>query len=130
MPHARIAHTDHRERSKDLMKSGLKATLTFFAGAALLAGAVGYGTTPAPAATTKAAPSFGVAPAHPPPAPPQSRTGGAGIGAIHGCIIGLNCGCIPHRTCGRQVLPAPLPPPPGPYGNEEHAPAGPAPAVP
>jgi hypothetical protein len=87
-------------------------TVAGLGGATLaLAVGLGIGGAGAPPSSAMSPPSSAV------PAPPSGNDGGAirvrpaGGGA---CIIGLNCGCIPHHTC-------PSPPPrPGTAGANQH----------
>jgi hypothetical protein len=92
-------------------------------GGAALVVAIGFGVAGAgEALTTATSPSSSVVPAPPSPEP---ITGGSGGGALPvqpaagACIIGLNCGCIPHHTC-----PTPHPRP-GNTGTNQHNPPAP-----
>ena len=88
-------------------------------GGAALVFAVGLGQAGADEPLSSAiSPSSSVAPAPPAPGgaiPVQPVGGGA-------CIIGLNCGCIPHRTC-----PTPHPRPGTSGANQHNDPAPPNP---
>jgi hypothetical protein len=93
------------------------STAAALCGGAALVFAVGLGVTGAdqPLTSTTSASTSAV------PAPP-SPGDGAGGGALPvqpagggACIIGLNCGCIPHRTC-----PTPHAVHPGNAGANQH----------
>ena len=97
------------------MKNRVGRTAAAICGGAALVLAVGLGVAGADESPSGAtAPSSSVAP-----------TDGGGGGAITvrpvgggACIIGLNCGCIPHRTC-----PTPHPRPGTAGGDQHNAPA-------
>ena len=99
-----------------IMTNRDKLVAALCGGAAALVLAVGesFGSAAAIAAT---APMVSVPAPKPPPAPggalPVHPAGGGG------CIIGLNCGCIPHRTCpGSHARP-------GTVNDHQHPPPAP-----
>jgi hypothetical protein len=82
------------------MKSQATTAISLFSGATAIALAVGFGAAggyvPNSATTTTSSNATQA------PQPPAVRGGHADTRASvapAGCIIGLNCGCIPHRTC-------------------------------
>jgi hypothetical protein len=104
---------------RDLMKSGAKTAIALFGGTAILSSTVGCGDVsagePASRTITTKNRSFSVTPAHSPPATLEGYSGYGGVTSFYGCIIGLNCGCIPHRTCGKQLV---LLPPPSQHDSD------------
>ncbi|MEB4210296.1 hypothetical protein [Mycobacterium sp. 94-17] len=95
-----------------LRKSGVRTTIALFGGAAMLASAIGCESGTGISANERMAPntaSSSVWQANPLPAPQAGTTDDGGAAALHGCIIGLNCGCVGHRNCGRPLVPMPLP---------------------
>jgi hypothetical protein len=82
------------------MKSEATKAISLFGGAATIALAIGFGGAGAnlPSSVSTAT-SSNATQAPQPPAVDEGHAGNRASVTHAGCVIGLNCGCIPHRTC-------------------------------